>query len=143
MTKKLKLANLRESETVLYSDNRITVTTADIRTPTTYYPVSDTVGRRRRDILYAALAYAAVVGAALVIYFDLWFPVERLAMIGSILLALFVGTQISTLQLDARGFPARLYFARTKTVKRVFDAITLARAKTAQMGGGFEPDDEE
>ena len=136
-----KAASLKDSAHVLYSDRRITVTTADIRTPTTYYPVNDTIGRRRRDILYAALGYSALVSAALLIYFDLWFAHERFAMIGSILFALIVGTQTSILQLDARGFPARLYFARTKTVKQVFDAISLARAKTAQAGSGYEPDE--
>lgn len=126
---------------VLYQDRRITVTAADIRTANAYYPVQDTVGRLRRDPLWAALAYAALCGFALTLYFDLWFWPERLAMGGSILLALLIGTQIGILQLDARGFPPRMIIARAKTVRAVFEAITLARAASAQGTGWRGGDD--
>ena len=119
---------------VLYEDNRFMVTTADIRTPTTYYPIGETVGRIRRDVLFAALAYAVFAGAALAIYFDLWLEHEKLLMGLSIAIAVLVGSQVSILQLDARGFPPRMFFARSKTVHAVFDAITQARAKTANVG---------
>lgn len=126
---------------VLYQDPRITVTAADIRTANAYYPVQDTVGRLRRDPLWAALAYTAFCGFALTLYFDLWFWPERLAMAGSILLALIIGTQVSVLQLDARGFPPRLIIARAKTVRAVFEAITLARAAAVHAPRGWVGDD--
>lgn len=104
------------------------VTSADIRTPSAYYPVADTVGRLRRDILYWALAYAALTGGGLWLYADLWYAHEALVLGGSIALALLAGVRLSILQLDARGFPARLFLGRTRTLKRLFGAITEARA---------------
>ena len=134
---------IKGNQTVLYQDRRFMVTTADIRTPTTYYPINETVGRVRRDILFGALAFAGLVLAAMLIYFDLWYPRELIVMGAAIFLALAIGTQISFLQLDARGFPPRIFIARAKTVRAIFNAITLARAKTAQAGGGYQPDDTE
>ena len=133
---------LPKSASVLFDNRRFTITMADIRTPTTFYPIGDTVGRVRRDILFGGLAYSAVTGAALLIYHDLWRAHEALLMVLSITLALVIGCQVSVLQLDARGFPPRMFVARSKTVRAVFDAITLARAKTAGTGSGFEPDDD-
>ncbi|MEM1346636.1 MAG: hypothetical protein AAGI34_18915, partial [Pseudomonadota bacterium] len=104
----------------LYADRRFIVTLADIRTPTAYYPVADTVGRIRRDPLIAGLVYAALMGAALWVYADLWQAQEVWLMAGSIVLALLAGSQLAILQLDARGFPARLFLARTATVRAVF-----------------------
>lgn len=128
---------------ILYRDRRFTVTASDVHAWNEYYPLADTVGRIRRDPLYMALCYAAVVGFALAVYFDLWRPLERLAMGGSIALTLLLGTQISVLRLDARGFPARLFIGRTSTIRKVFKAITLARALTARTTGGFDPDEVE
>lgn len=122
---------------VLYQDRRITVTAADIRTASAYYPVQDTVGRLRRDPLWAALAYSLICGFALALYFDLWFWHERLAMGVSILLALIVGSKVSILQLDARGFPPRLIIDRAKTVRAVFEAISAARAAAALRSGAW------
>lgn len=131
----------KSEPSVLYQDRRFKITTADVRTRSAYYPINDTVGRVRRDILFAALAWSALVLAALLIYFDLWHWYEKLIMMGSIALALFIGTQISFLQLDARGFPPRIFIARAKTVWAIFNAITDARAQSVHTSGSFEPDD--
>ncbi|MEO1015186.1 MAG: hypothetical protein AAFX08_08360 [Pseudomonadota bacterium] len=120
------------------------VTLADIRTPTQYYPINETVGRIRRDILFAGLSFAALTGAALWLYFDLWFDNERLIMAGIIVVSLIIGSQVSMLQLDARGFPARVFIGRAGNIRKIFDAISLARARSTQgAGGGFEPDCED
>ena len=116
----------------LYSDGRFTVTTADIQTPHIYYPVEATTGRIRRDILWCALGYSTAVGLLLYAYADLWKASEIAVMAGSIALALFVGRTFSILQIDARGFPARLFIARTKTIRALFKAIAKARATRGQ-----------
>jgi hypothetical protein len=126
---------------VLYEDKRFKVTLTDLRTPTIFYPIYETVGRVRRDILFAALAWSALILAALLIYFDLWQMHERFIMVCSIGLVLMAGTQISFLELNARGFPSRIFVARSRTVKAIFNAITDARAQSAHASGGFEPDD--
>ncbi|MEM1344394.1 MAG: hypothetical protein AAGI34_07405 [Pseudomonadota bacterium] len=128
----------------LYADRRFTVTLADIRTPTAYYPVADTVGRIRRDPLIAGLAYAVLMGIALWVYADLWHAQEVWLMAGSIVLALLAGSQLAILQLDARGFPARLFLARTATVRAVFAAIGEARTlqeSVVEMGRPGVDDD--
>lgn len=131
----------RPEQNILHEDRRFLITTADVRTPTAYYPISDTVGRVRYDILYAAIFYATLVGFALFIYFDLWRWNEVAIMCASILAALLTGFNIAVLQLDARGFPSRLFVARAKTVRKIFKAITLARARASTPGGGFEPEE--
>lgn len=120
--------------TVFYEDQRFTVTAADIRTRLAYYPVADTVGRIRRDPLWWALAHAGLTGLALVLYRDLWRPEETTFLGASIVGALLVGSRLAVLQLDARGFPSRLFVARARTVREVFNAITEARA----LGSGTE-----
>ena len=124
--------NLNMPAHVLYDDGRFTVTTADIQTPHVYYPVEATTGRIRRDILWCALAYSTAVGLLLYAYSDLWRLTEMAVMAASIALALFVGRTFSILQIDARGFPARLFVARTKTIRSVFQAIAKARAQNGR-----------
>lgn len=124
----------RKRYAAIYEDRRFRVTSADIKTPSAYYPVADTVGRIRRDILFWAIAYAGLTGTALWLYGDLWHAHEMLIMGGSIGLALLIGTQVSILQLDARGFPARFFVARTTTVRAIFEAITRARAMQRDRG---------
>lgn len=126
-----------QGKTPLFQNKRFTVTASDLRTPTTFYPINDTVGRVRRDFLFAGLSFAAVIGFALWRYYDLWFFHERVAMGVGIALALLIGTQFSTLQIDARGFPSRLFFARAKTIRTVFNAITEAKSMTIQPHGGY------
>ncbi len=133
----------KNPEIFLYKDKRFRVTTADVGTHTSYYPLTDSVGRVRYDILFAAIFYVALVGFALFIYFDLWYDHEILIMAGSMLVALLIGFNVSILQLDARGFPARFYVARARTVRKIFNAITDARAYATNTGGGFEPEDME
>lgn len=123
---------------VLYKDKRFTITLSDIKTPTLYYPIEDTVGRVRRDIQFAAIGYSALVLFALLLYIDLWRIGEILAMSASVALALGVGFSVSILQLDARGFPARMFIARTKTVRAIFEAISAARARSLRHRGGPE-----
>ena len=125
----------------LFQNRRFLVTTADVRTRTGFYPIVDTVGRIRRDILYFALALSFLIGFALWRYYDLWYSHERIAMGVAITAALLIGSQFSLLQLDARGFPSKIWLARSSTVKNIFDAITQARALAAQGGGGFEIED--
>lgn len=126
----------------LYQDSRFLVTPADIRTPSAFYPIADTVGRIRRDILFWALGYAALMGFGLILYSDLLYVHEIAVLGGSIALALLMGTSLSIIQLDARGFPARMFVARKSTVRAVFDAITRARAMAVSGGsGGIEPED--
>lgn len=127
---------------IIYGDHRFKVTSADIRTRTAFYPVSDTVGRIRRDILYMALFFAGLIGAAMWLYHDLWYTREKIFMGSAITALLFIGTQVSMFQLDARGFPSRIWIARSSTIKKIFDAISEARAITAQSGGRFEPEDD-
>ena len=55
--------------------------------------------------------------------------------------ALVIGFSFSLLQVDARGFPPRLFLARAKTVRAVFEAITAARAASYGVGSGMDVDD--
>lgn len=134
---------MRKQARVLYRDDRFVVTNADIRTPSAYYPIGDTVGHIRRDILFCSLGYTCLTGAALIIYADLWYPHELAAMLGSIVLAILIGRAFAILQLDARGFPCRLFVARRKTVQQIFEAITGARATACRsaMISDFEDED--
>ena len=116
-----------------YNDGRFKVTAADIQTPQIYYPVEATTGRIRRDIFWCALGYSSAVGLLLYAYADLWRLGEMAAMAGSIALALFIGQTFSILQIDARGFPARLFVARTKTIRALFQAIAKARAASGHV----------
>ncbi|MEL6380299.1 MAG: hypothetical protein AAGK25_11015 [Pseudomonadota bacterium] len=125
---------------ILYKDRRFTITPADIRTRTAFYPVTDTVGRVRRDILFAALGFAAIISVGMWRYYDLWTHDEKIVMGVIIALTLLIGTQLSMLQLDARGFPSRIWIARSSTVNKIFDAITKARATNVSAGGGIDPD---
>lgn len=125
---------------ILYKDRRFTITPADIRTRTAFYPVTDTVGRVRRDILIAALGFAVIIGVGMWRYYDLWTRDEKIIMGVIITLSLLIGTQLSMLQLDARGFPSRIWIARSSTVNKIFDAITKARAASVSAGGGIDPD---
>lgn len=127
----------------LFKNRRFCVTTADIRTMTAYYPINETVGRIRRDILFAGLGFALFVGWGLWLYRDLWRPDEMIVMGIIITLALLIGTQISILELDARAFPQRRFIAHSSTVRKVFDAIVEARAIAARGGAGFEPESDE
>lgn len=124
---------------VLYDDGRFIVTTADIQTPSVYYPVEATTGRIRRDILWCALGYSTAVALLLFTYSDLWRLTEMAVMAGSIALALFVGRTISILQIDARGFPPRLFPARAKTIRALFHAI--AKARSIQGRTNYRPAD--
>ena len=122
---------------VYFSNKRFTVTRHRLSTKLDYYPISDTVGRRRKDIQFAALAFSGLVGVALWRYFDLWYPHELFIMGGAILLALLIGTQFSILQIDARGFPSRMYVGRSKTLRSVFDAITQAKTERHEGRAGY------
>jgi len=127
----------------LFENRRFRVTRADICTPTVYYPVAGTTGRIRRDILFCALCYAAAAGLLLFAYADLWRPEEIAAMGGSILLALIAGGSFSILQIDARGFPSRMFIARRRTIRALFDAISQARALSCGGDAAFgETEDE-
>lgn len=126
---------LRRSESkseVLFDQGRFKVTYADIQTPSVYYPVDATTGRVRRDILWCALGYSAAVGSLIYAYADLWGLAEILVMFGSIALAISIGLSFSILQIDARGFPSRMFVARTKTIRALFSAIAEARARNRQ-----------
>lgn len=124
-----------QSQETLFEDGRFTVTGSDIRTPSAYYPVADTVGRIRGDLQYAAIGYALLIGSGLVLYFDLWRWIEILLMGGSIILALMIGAYWRILMLQARGFPVRLFIGRRESIEAVFEAITKARAQSQQQGG--------
>ena len=119
----------KTSDLPLFEDQRFKVTCSDLRTVNTYYPIDETIGRIRKDILFASLAFSVLIGFALWRYLDLWRFNEMIIMGGAIVLALLIGSQMSILQIDARGFPSRMYFGRTKTIKSVFNAITIAKAK--------------
>lgn len=120
---------------VLFKDRRFTVTTADIKTPSLYYPISDTVGRVRKDIQFAALGLCALLGAALTLYWDLWFVHEKAAIGAVIVLAVIIAVSLSVMQIDARGFPSRLFIARRGTIRKLFEAIAMARAQSASSVG--------
>lgn len=140
------MSKAREAEresSVLFKNRRFCVTTADIRTMTAYYPINETVGRIRRDILFAGLGFAGFVGWGLWLYRDLWTQAEMIVMGAVIATAMVIGTQLSTLELDARGFPRRVFLAHSNTVRKVFDAIVEARAIAARGGTGFEPEPED
>ena len=140
---KKQIGRIEDDASVIHKDRRFMVTLADIRTPTQYYPINETVGRIRRDILFAGLTFAALTGAALWLYFDLWFDNERLIMAGIIVTSLLIGSQVSMLQLDARGFPPRMFIGRSGNIRKIFDAISLARARSGGGSGGYEPDEDE
>ncbi len=112
-----------------YEDQRFTVTSADIKTPSIIYPISDAVvARVRHDIQYSGLGFAALIGLALILYFDLWFWYERIMLVAVIGITLFASHSFAVLQIDARGYPSRLFFAPSKTIRRLFEAISQARA---------------
>ena len=123
---------MNTSQTPLYENGQFIVTPSYLRTAKVFYPIRETSGRIRKDFLFAGLAFAAVIGLALWTYYDLWYWHERVAMGVSIAMALIAGTQVSTLQIDARGFPSRMFMARAKTIRAVFHAITEAKSMTAQ-----------
>ena len=116
------------SSGVLFDHGRFKVTCADIQTPSVYYPVEATTGRVRRDILWCALGYSTAVGLLTYAYFDLWRSAEILVMLGTVAIAMYVGLSFSILQIDARGFPSRMFVARTKTIRALFSAIAEARS---------------
>ena len=117
-----------------YGDGRFVVNSADIRTPSTYYPVGDTVGRLRRDPLYFGFGLAVVLLTALAVYADLWTVPEIIGLLAVSTMAIYAGLELRVLQLDARGFPTRVYLGRTLTMRRIFDAITQARAAATCRG---------
>ena len=116
------------SPTIIYQKGRFTVTRSDVRTPTFFYPVQDTIGRRRKDIQFMAVALAALISGALWVYWDLWFLYEKVTGACLVATALIIAATFSVLQIDARGFPSRIFIARSKTIKGVFTAITQAKA---------------
>lgn len=128
-----------------YEDERFLITASDIRTPTTFYPVADTVGRLRHDPFYAGVFFAVVLAVGLVVYFDLWYAYEIVAMFLLGAAAVWIGRSVSILQLDARGFPSRVYLGKTATMAKIFEAITEARAAAvaARGGGGGEEEEED
>ena len=121
-----------EKAGILFHKGRFCVTESDITTPTSYYPVAATVGKIRRDILYTALIYYVLSHAALFIYFGLWTYDEMIFLIFSPAIFASFGAKFSLLEINAKGFPSRLYFARSKTVRGVFDAIVKARSLAAE-----------
>ena len=132
----------QHSNTILHEDKRFVISLSDIRTRTCFYPVLDTTGKIRRDLFFGALFFALIVGHGLWRYFDLWYEKERLMMGGVMGIALLIGTQVSMLELSARGYPSKIFIARSSTIKKIFDAITQARARAAQAGNGFEVEEE-
>lgn len=123
---------------VLFDNGRFKVTPADISTPTVYYPVDATTGRIRRDIAWCAGAYSVVTGIMLYAYADLWRFSEMVGIAASIALAVWLGRSFSILQIDARGFPPRMFVARSTTIRELFSAISAARAMRASPGGGLD-----
>lgn len=112
-----------------YRDGRFQVTSADVQTPSMIYPIGESViGRIRKDIQVGGLGVAALFAAALAVYWDLWFWHEVYAMAGVMILAILVSLSFSVLQIEARGYPPRLFIARRHVVKRIFSAIAEARA---------------
>lgn len=131
------LVSNAQDQTPLYQDKRFVVTPSRLRTKIAYYPITETVGRIRKDILFACVCFAVMIGLALWRYYDLWFFHERVVMAGAFLAALIVGTQVSILQIDARGYPSCTLVARTKTIRAIFNAITEAKAVSTQTHGGY------
>ncbi|MCI4646049.1 MAG: hypothetical protein MRY64_14805 [Hyphomonadaceae bacterium] len=114
---------------LFYRDKRFEVSSADVKTPTMIYPIGESViGRVRKDIQVGGLGLGALIGSALAIYWDLWFWSERIAMFALIVLAILIAASFSILQIEARGYPPRLFIARRKVIRRIFDAIAKARA---------------
>lgn len=143
---KNRVHHYEASSGVLFDHGRFKVTYADIQTPSVYYPVEATTGRVRRDILWCALGYSTAVGLLTYAYFDLWRSIEILIMLGTVAIAMYVGLSFSILQIDARGFPSRMFVARTKTIRALFSAIAEARGRNRQprsseMFRQYEEDD--
>ncbi|MEL6857409.1 MAG: hypothetical protein AAFO74_03420 [Pseudomonadota bacterium] len=122
------------NDQIYFCDKRFTVTSADIKTATVIYPVSDATARIRRDIFYGAVAYSALAFTAALTYHDLLFMHEKLILGASIIAALIAGLSLSILQIDARFHPSRLWIGRRRSIKSVFDAMTKARADTHRIG---------
>lgn len=126
-----------KSPTTYFDNGRFLVTSADIRTKKFYYPIDGTTGRVRNDIQFAALGLIALLGLGLTIYWPLWFSYERMAMGTVMILAAVAALTLSTFQIDARGFPPRVLIGRRRTVRRVFEAITQARAENTSVFTGI------
>ncbi|MEL7128226.1 MAG: hypothetical protein AAGJ51_09070 [Pseudomonadota bacterium] len=129
---------MSKAQKTYFNDGRFIVTSSDVRTKRLYYPIDGTTGRVRNDIQFAALGLAVLIGTGLSVYWPLWFPHEKLIMGAVIALALLTAVTFSTFQIDARGFPPRILIGRRRTVRKVFEAITEARAENTSVftGGG-------
>ncbi len=113
---------------IFFRNRTFVVTAADVRTPTMIYPIVDSIGRVRKDILIGGMGVALLIGIALAVYWDILYLHERTVLFSIIAAAVVIATNFSVLQVEARGYPARLYIARRSTIRKVFDAITEARA---------------
>ncbi|MEM1379506.1 MAG: hypothetical protein AAGH41_02670 [Pseudomonadota bacterium] len=118
-----------KKENTLFANGRFIVTESDVRTKNVYYPISETTGRVRKDFLFFALGFAGITGFALWRYFDLWTGPERLTFSIVIAIALLIGTQISVLEVNAKGLASRMFITHSLTARRVFEAIVEARRR--------------
>ena len=109
------------------------ITPAVISTPRRLYPIANCTARIRRDPLWLAIFLAVFVGLAIRIYGDLLEPHEIAIAIGVTVAALLLGLNMQILSLDALGHPRAFIFGRTKKIRTLFRAITLAR--TADSSG--------
>ncbi|MEM9840248.1 MAG: hypothetical protein AAF830_13975 [Pseudomonadota bacterium] len=115
----------------IFSNRRFTVTASDIRTRSVYYPTAETTGRVRKDLLWFALAIDGLLGWAFWLYFDLWTDTEKLAFVIVMIVALLIGTQISFLEVNAKGLAPRMFVTHSRTARKVFEAIIEARSRRA------------
>lgn len=115
----------------IFSNGRFTITASDIRTRSVYYPIAETTGKVRKDLLFFALVIAALLGGSLWLYHDLWTDSEKLVFGIVIVAALLLGTQISVLEVNAKGLTPRMFICSARTSRRVFEAIIEARSKRA------------
>ncbi len=135
-----------ENETIYFKNWQFKVTASDVTTKNSFFPIEATTGRIRKDFLFGGLALAAFMGAALYIYFDLWTLNEKLMMAALIGTGLIILPMISVLQIDAKGFPSRFYIAPSRSIRKVFAAITIAKAASRAQhssAGIIENNDDE
>lgn len=113
----------------LYNDGIYHVTSAVIATPVRFYPIANTTARIRRDPLWVALAFAALMVLALSTYADLLYPAEIVTMIGLSIVGLMVGWRVAILVLDSPGHQPATIISSSRKVTALYRAIRDARSE--------------
>lgn len=112
----------------LYDDGVFAVTSAIVSTPQRFYPLAHTTASIRRDPLWAGMGTAVLGVGALLVYGDLLWLNEQIAIAGVSLSALAAGASFSILRIDAPGHRSAMLFGRSLRIRALFLAIREARS---------------